>query len=142
MDVQSQSKSQSNKNISPKSPSSTLSKNGSDNGFSKFWEHYPKRVGKKAALTAWQKAKGKPPIDTILSAISQQIASPNWLKDNGQYIPNPATWINQGRWDDDVGVQTSSAYQPQPRRVCPTCGAWEDKCKCKSAKPQDSPPQT
>ena len=26
--------------------------------------------------------------------------SDKWEKDKGQYIPNPSTWINQGRWDD------------------------------------------
>ena len=24
------------------------------------------------------------------------------MKDNGQYIPNPATWLNQGRWEDEL----------------------------------------
>lgn len=32
-----------------------------------------------------------------------------WRKDNGQYIPNPATWLNQGRWDD---VLTEAGAQP------------------------------
>lgn len=24
------------------------------------------------------------------------------MKENGRYIPNPTTWLNQGRWDDEV----------------------------------------
>lgn len=39
-------------------------------------------------------------LSQMLSAIKQQCASPQWTKDNGQYIPNPATWLNQGRWED------------------------------------------
>jgi hypothetical protein len=31
-----------------------------------------------------------------------QKTSAQWQKDNGQYIPNPATWLNQGRWDDEI----------------------------------------
>ena len=28
--------------------------------------------------------------------------SAQWQRDNGQYIPHPATWLNQGRWDDEL----------------------------------------
>jgi hypothetical protein len=82
----------------------TLVRNSSDgdNGFSIFWKNYPKKIGKKAALNAWKKARGKPPLKKIVDALAEQKASVNWLKDDGQYIPNPATWINQGRWDDEV----------------------------------------
>ncbi len=69
-------------------------------GFDEFWKAYPNKTGKQAAVTAWRKAKTKPDVAVILSAIEQQKRGPKWTKDGGQYIPNPATWINQGRWDD------------------------------------------
>lgn len=72
------------------------------NSFDIFWKSYPKKTGKQAALKAWQKSKSKPPIEIIIQKIEQQKKSDQWLKENGQYIPNPATWINQGRWDDEV----------------------------------------
>jgi len=72
--------------------------------FISFWNSYPKRIGKKATLKAWMKAKDKPLIDYILSKINQQKESDQWKKDNGQYIPNPSTWINQGRWDDEISI--------------------------------------
>jgi uncharacterized protein YdaU (DUF1376 family) len=68
--------------------------------FIQFWEAYPRKSGKKAAFTAWQKAKDKPDMDAILKAIESQKRSEQWQKDNGQFIPMPATWLNQGRWDD------------------------------------------
>lgn len=77
-------------------------KGDGDNGFKSFWQAYPKKVGKKAAETAWRKAKGKPPLSQIINAISKQAKSEQWRKDDGQFIPNPTTWINQGRWDDDL----------------------------------------
>ena len=43
-----------------------------------------------------------PPLPTILAAIEAQKKSEQWVKDGGQYIPHPATWLNQGRWDDQV----------------------------------------
>jgi|GEM_PF-1033537 len=71
---------------------------GSD--FEEFWLAYPRKVGKQAALKAWNSAKQKPDVRTILAAIEQQKRCDQWQRDNGQYIPHPATWINQGRWDD------------------------------------------
>jgi len=38
----------------------------------------------------------------ILNAIEQQKQSEQWSKDGGQFIPLPATWLNNQRWEDDV----------------------------------------
>lgn len=73
----------------------------SRSGFEEFWKSYPRKVGKKAAQTAWKKA-ALPPIEKVLSAVSKQKQSPQWRKEGGRYIPNPATWLNQGRWDDET----------------------------------------
>ena len=67
--------------------------------FELFWNNYPKRTGKDKALQSWKKAK--PKIDDVMYAISWQTESEQWIKDNGQFIPNPATYINQGRWKDE-----------------------------------------
>lgn len=69
--------------------------------FELFWKAYPKRVGKKAALKAWAKAKDKPCLVDILEAIENASKTEQWVKENGQYIPNPSTWLNEGRWADD-----------------------------------------
>lgn len=70
--------------------------------FLAFWESYPKKVGKDAAMKAWRKiSKPKETIRIILEALQWQKQSHNWTKDNGQYIPNPATYLNQGRWKDE-----------------------------------------
>ena len=80
--------------------------------FRAFWEQYPNKVGKDAAFKAWKKAKHKPGLPEILAAIQRARGSPKWLKDGGEYIPNPATWLNQGRWADEVGAQSAtSGYQ-------------------------------
>jgi uncharacterized protein YdaU (DUF1376 family) len=83
-------------------PSTPQPPKGGDaaSGFDAFWQAYPKKVGKIAARKAWKKAK-RPPTGIILAAVEQQKKSDQWRKDNGQYIPNPATWLNQGRWDDE-----------------------------------------
>jgi len=45
----------------------------------------------------------------VLSAIAAQKATDQWKKDGGQFIPLPATWLRQGRWDDEVGTVAASA---------------------------------
>lgn len=72
-----------------------------DYEFELFWAKYPKKVGKKAAQKAFQNAQNRPQIDDLLEAIDRAMKSEQWRKDGGQFIPNPATWLNQGRWDDE-----------------------------------------
>jgi len=67
--------------------------------FERFWQAYPRRVGKQAALKAWDKTK--PNIEEVLIALEWQKETDQWYKNGGQFIPNPATWINQHRWKDE-----------------------------------------
>ena len=70
--------------------------------FMTFWAVYPKKVGKDKAFESWQKKKDKPPIAEIVNKITLQIKTDQWIKDGGQFIPNPATYINQARWFDEI----------------------------------------
>lgn len=70
-------------------------------GFAEFWSAYPKKVGKAEARKAFSKAKINGHLPDVLKAISEQAASEQWRKEGGQFIPNPATWIRQGRWEDE-----------------------------------------
>jgi len=71
--------------------------------FEEFWKAYPKKVGKDAAKKAFEKRKpDQAMVDAMLNAIHFQKASDAWQKDGGQFIPNPATWLNQGRWQDEI----------------------------------------
>ena len=68
--------------------------------FERFWSEYPRKTGKKAAAKAWRNAKDKPGLGKIIASVHRSISSEQWLKDRGQFIPHPATWLIQGRWDD------------------------------------------
>jgi len=74
--------------------------------FLKFWEAYPIKVGKFYCWKIWNKiSKHRPPTDTILSAIEAQKEHKKMLKTTGQFCPewpHPSTWLNQGRWEDEV----------------------------------------
>ena len=70
--------------------------------FELFWECYPKKKAKLDALKAWKQTENvRPDIEAIIAAIDTQSQSADWVRDGGQYIPYPATWLRSGRWDDE-----------------------------------------
>lgn len=70
--------------------------------FDEFWAAYPRKTGKEAARKAWVKLKPSAELlEIMLAALDWQRRSTQWLKDGGQFIPHPATWLNQGRWQDE-----------------------------------------
>lgn len=72
-------------------------------GFAEFWKGYPKKVGKDAAERAWnRKVKSVETIKAITEAVKTQSCSDAWMRDAGKFIPNPATWLNAGRWKDET----------------------------------------
>lgn len=87
-----------------------------DGRFEVFWANYPRKAGKEAARKAFEHiAPSGDLFSRMLEAISQQRASPQWTRDGGQYIPYPATWLNQGRWDDEPTAATTERAQPIKR---------------------------
>ena len=83
----------------------------SEEEFEVFWSRYPKQIGKKAARLAWDKAKDRPSITEIIESVCRAKLSTQWTKDGGQFIPHPATWINQGRWDDQQQAKPLSVME-------------------------------
>lgn len=81
--------------------------------FDLFWAAYPKKVGKKDALKAFKNAKVDSELfDKIMIAIGRARTTEQWQRDNGRYIPNPSTWLNQGRWDDEYKeANTNGEYR-------------------------------
>lgn len=76
-----------------------------DNTFEQFWDAYPRKQGKGKAREKFAEAIRKTTLDVMLTAIAWQRFAPQWTKDGGQYIPLPATWLHQERWDDQPSVQ-------------------------------------
>lgn len=77
--------------------------NANEQRFNQFWEAYPRKVAKKEAKKAWDKIKPNETLfETIMQGIEDQKRGADWKKNNGQFIPHPATWLNQGRYEDEV----------------------------------------
>ena len=86
-----------------------------NDSFTEFWKNYPRKIGKGAAEKAWE--KHKPDLPTVLPALKRDRATEQWRKDNGRFIPNPATWLNQRRWEDepDSGTTSTTVVGQRPK---------------------------
>lgn len=93
-----------NGNEKKKDDSSTQGKSDTtrerEEQFEIFWKSYPKKVGKKDAKRAFSKVP-KADWPKLVPAVERQKGSKQWQKEDGRFIPNPSTWLNQGRWDDE-----------------------------------------
>lgn len=73
--------------------------------FERFWEVYPRKIGKGAAQTAFAAALNKPKAPTadhIIRSVVEHKETWNWKKENGQFIPHATTYLHQERWNDDL----------------------------------------
>lgn len=69
--------------------------------FDSFWAAYPKKVGKPQAAKSFAKAIKRSDIRTILAGLDRAKASRDWVKNGGQFIPHPTTWLNRDGWNDN-----------------------------------------
>lgn len=76
--------------------------NGAGSGwFDRFWKIYPRKRKRGDALKAWKALRPSAPLlDRILKAVESQRESPDWRKEQGRYIPYPATWLRAQGWED------------------------------------------
>lgn len=73
-----------------------------ETAFNEFWSAYPKKINKKGCFNAFKKINNlKEELPLILASVERNKQSKSWLKDNGQFIPYPTTFINQERWKDE-----------------------------------------
>lgn len=94
----------------------TVIQNPPDESFKTFWTAYPRKVAKPAAEKAWNRIKPSgEQLQIMLRVLAVQKSSDDWLKEDGKYIPHPATWINQRRWEDQIPAMA----QPGERRFQP-----------------------
>lgn len=68
--------------------------------FDRFYAAYPRKVGRKDAERAFQRAARDVDPERLVDAAERYAADPNQPTDRSK-IPHPATWLNQGRWDDE-----------------------------------------
>lgn len=72
--------------------------------FAQFWKAYPRHVGKQAAAKAFARARKTAELATILGGLER--VRPGWT--DPQYTPHPATWLNRGGWEDELGLASAA----------------------------------
>lgn len=96
----------------PKKPARPAIKKPAD-GFDDWWKQYPKKVGKIDARKAYGSAikQGATPQD-LLDGLQRH--NTNWKTKNTerQYIPYPASWLRDGRWEDELDTPDSNQTAP------------------------------
>ena len=88
-------------------PDSLIPSNGrkATAGFDDFWAVYPKKRKKKTALDIWRRKK--PDASVLIADVRARLTSDKqWLKG---FVPDPTTYLNGERWNDDMGDSTSAA---------------------------------
>jgi len=95
------------------SSSNVLSKDNTSKTAIEIYNLYPKKVGKEAALKAIVKALSKVDSSELIGAVAE-FANAKRGSDP-QYIPNPATWFNQSRWEDDRSTWIDHKNKQQNR---------------------------
>ena len=74
------------------------------NMFEKFWKSYPRKTGKKKARENWERINPSPEkAQQVIDAVNAQSAT-IWVDQEEKYIPHPATWLHQERWNDEVAA--------------------------------------
>ena len=70
--------------------------------FELFWAAWPtstRKGGKSDCLKRWEKYYCDSCADQIIKHIEWMKTTDQWRKDGGAYIPSPAVYLNQRRWD-------------------------------------------
>jgi hypothetical protein len=111
-DGSSSSSSSSIKRIKSKSAINHDRLNGHRHNFDIFWNAYPKKRGKGKAEKIWAALTPDAVLlGTMLAKLDQAKETPDWVKDRGQFIPHPASWLNGKGWEDE--------YQPVAKERLP-----------------------
>lgn len=79
--------------------------------FEQFWSKYPRKMAKRHA----EKAFNKLPSDEqelALEAISQHIEYWRIKQTEKEFIPHPATWLNQARYFDELDMTPKKPNKP------------------------------
>ena len=102
---------QGNRGTGKNTPSSTAV----DDEFETWWKHYPRKVDKGHAKTAYKAARKKTDaetLDTAVQAYAESVAG-----SQPRFIAHAATWLRGERWADEPPQEPFDPYdvsQPIP----------------------------
>lgn len=87
--------------------------------FETWWEGYPRKIGKAAAAKAYAKARKSASAQELIAGQANAVAVWQAARTEPQFIPHPATWLNQGRWmDEQLTLPGAEQQRPATLRQC------------------------
>ena len=96
--------------------------------FNDFWSVYPRKISKSQAQKKWATMSQKD-RDAAMSAIKAQSAV--WAKDKTEerFIPHPATWLNQKRFEDfsQTPAKPKEMTEDERKNHEALCKLWRDR---------------
>ena len=99
--------------------------NEDDSQFNEFWGQYPRKVGKQKAQKAFNKLDASTQ-QKALEGIARYTQFWEQQQTAVEYIPHPTSWINAGRWEDELTEPSASTsdirqYDQPSRPQCDIC---------------------
>ena len=86
-------------------------------GFSQFWEEYPRTDAKKDAAKAWAKIDPEE-HPQVMAAVKRWKRSKQWQKDGGEYIPYARRFLNDEYWKEiPMDLQRQEAERSEGREM-------------------------
>ena len=79
--------------------------------FNEFYTLYPRKQGRRAAEKSWQRLSSQEQQDAY-DALSNHIEYWKLKQTEKDFIPHPATWLNQGRWEDELDMEVKKNKKP------------------------------
>jgi hypothetical protein len=111
--------------LGSRSSSSSAGADGYSPEFLAFWKLYPRKTAKGLAWKAWKAIKApRPSLEELEAAIERYKATDQWQTESGRFIPHPATWLNQRRWEDEPQTKIGGPRMSEKERK--TMGVLED----------------
>ncbi|WP_418563029.1 hypothetical protein [Phascolarctobacterium faecium] len=92
-------------------------KEDKEKGFERFWELYPSKRKKPVARIAWMNMRvhSEEQYALINAAVERYKKTNQWQEENGRYIPDPDTFLQDERWTDEIKL--SEAVQAADREA-------------------------
>ena len=107
-----------------------------EESFEEFFEEYPRKQGKRDALSTWKKIKPDRALrDKIMRGLRRACSREEWLRDNGRFVPMASTWLEGYRWEDEDtalprgrpnNMSVSSAHDQNAAKKEPSYGDVEE----------------
>ena len=76
--------------------------------FQKFYEAYPRKIGKRKAFNAWARAVKRAPANVIHDGAVALAEHHKRAGTDPRFIPHPTTWLNRDGWEDELTLPADS----------------------------------